>query len=258
MGDIWMKNRTLRRALAVPAALGLSILLAGCNLISPPQPEPVPAPVSMPEPGHFNPTDYVTHGVALNVASDPKLPEYFDVVNVDAADLLWLRSVDSTTVNDQPQLYYGKPDVVRLAGIVTPQKGQPGWHEAVQTVQNWTLGQKLTVEQDNKYPLDPQHRRRVQIFFVGREGGPLAGQTLDLNRMLIRSGYAVVDLTQPTIFDTQGWLNDEQYARERHLGLWGMGILLNHRLPPPPLKTADASSTAPKEVRTTPAPLAAP
>jgi hypothetical protein len=75
--------------------------------------------------------------------------------------------------------------------------------------------------------------------------------------MLIRSGYAVVDLTQPTIFDTQGWLNDEQYARERHLGLWGMGILLNHRLPPPPLKT-DASSTAPKQVRTTPPPLAAP
>ena len=254
-----MKNRTFWRALAVPAIMG-TMLLAGCNLISPPQPEPVPAVPPTPKPGLFNATDYVTHGVALNVTNDPNLPDYFDLVNVDAADLLWLRNVDSTTVNGQPQLEYGQPDIVRLAGIVTPQKNQPGWHEAVQTVQNWTVGQKLTVEQDSQYPLDPQHRRRVQIFFIGREGGPLAGQTLDLNRMLIRSGYAVVDLTQPTIFDTQGWLNDEQYARERHLGLWGEGILLDHRLPPPPLNAAPtgSTSTAPKEVRPAPAPLAAP
>jgi endonuclease YncB( thermonuclease family) len=257
MGDTWMKNRTFWRALAVPAILG-TMLLAGCNLISPPQPEPVPPVPPTPKPGLFNATDYVTHGVALNVANDPNLPDYFNLVNVDAADLLWLRNVDSTTVNGQPQLEYGQSDIVRLAGIVTPQKNQPGWHEAVQTVQNWTVGQKLTVEQDPKYPLDPQHRRRVQVFFLGREGGPLAGQTLDLNRMLIRSGYAVVDLTQPTIFDTQGWLNDEQYARDRHLGLWGMGILLDHRLPPPPLNAAPAGTTAPKEVRPAPAPLAAP
>jgi endonuclease YncB( thermonuclease family) len=253
MGDFWMKNKTLWTSLAAPAAVGAMLLLGGCNLISRPQPEPVPAVPPTPKPGLFNPTDYVTHGVSLNVANDANLPDYFDMVSADAADLLWIRSVDSTTVNNQPQLYYGQPDEVRLAGIVTPQKGQPGWHEAVQTVQNWTLGQKLNVEQDGTYPLDPQHRRRVQIFFTGREGGPQAGQVLDLNRMLIRSGYAVVDLTQPTIFDTQGWLNDEQYAREHHLGLWGMGILLDHRLPPPPPKPAAAQSTAPKEIRPAPA-----
>ncbi|MEO6907879.1 MAG: thermonuclease family protein [Abditibacteriaceae bacterium] len=254
-----MKNRILWRVLAVPAVAG-TMLLSGCNVIRRPQPVPVPPVPPAPKPGIFNSTDYVTHGVALNVANDPNLPDYFDVTRVDAADLLWLRSVDSTTINNQPQLEYGTADVVRLAGIVTPQKGQPGWHEAVQTVQNWTLGQKLTVEQDPQYPLDTQHRRRVQVFFMGREGGPLAGQTLDLNRMLIRSGYAVVDLTQPTIFNTQGWLNDEQYARGRNLGLWGMGILLDHRLPLPLVTSTPSSNsgTAPKQVRPAPAPIGAP
>jgi len=244
-----MKNQTLWSILTAPVAIGTMLLLGGCNLISRPTPEAAPPTPPMPKPGIFNATDYVTHGVALNVAGDPKLPDYFDVARVDSADLLWIRSVDTATINGQPQLTYGKADVVRLAGIVTPQKNQPGWHEAVQTVQNWTLGQKLTVEQDPKYPLDPEHRRRVQIFFTGREGGPLAGQVLDLNRMLVRSGYAVVDLTQPTTFDTKGWLNDEQYARERHLGLWGKGIVLNHRLPPEAQSSQAPTSTAPKQVR---------
>lgn len=234
-------------------------MLGGCNLISPPQPEPAPATPPTPKPGIFNATDYVTHGTPLNVANNPKIPSYFEVVRVDAADLIWLRSVSTATVNNQTQLYYGNPDVVRLAGISTPQKGQPGWQEALLTVQNWTLGQKLTVEQDQQYPLDPQHRRRVQIFFLGRDGGPLAGKTLDLNRMLIRSGYAVVDITQPTIFDTDGWLNDEQYARERHLGLWGEGILLDHRLPPPPATAnTNAASTAPHLVQPVTPPAAVP
>lgn len=245
-----VKNRTLRNMLSVSAVAGAAFLISGCNLISPPDPEPEPQPVSMPKPGAFNASDYTNHGVELNSSSDKNLPTYFDAESVDAADLLRVRSIHEITVNNQPQASVGSSETVRIAGIVTPQQGQPGWHEAVQTIQNWTLGQKLTIEQDPKYPLDSQRRRRVQVFFTGRDGGELAGQTLNLNRMLVRSGYAVVDLTQPTIFDTKGWLNDEQYARERHLGLWGMGILLDHRLPPPALLPEGVTGdTAPQQVR---------
>lgn len=249
MGDNWMKKITVWRAFAVPVAVGAALLLGGCNLISPPEPVPAPPTPPTPKPGIFNAGDYIKHGVALNAANDENLPDYFEVVRVDSADLIWIRSVDSAMVNDQEQLYYGKPDVVRVAGITTPHKNQPGWHDAVRNVQKWTLGQKLTVEQDPEYPLDAQHRRRVQIFFTGSEGSDHAGETLCLNRMLIRDGYAVVDIAQPTTFDSAGWLNDEQYARERHLGLWGQGILLDHRLPPEPLKPENTESTAPRQVR---------
>ena len=115
----------------------------------------------------------------------------------------------------------------------------------MRTIQNWTLGQSVDVEQDSKYPTttDPRGagRRRVQIFFKGRRtDNPATPQNEDttgtrflLNRMMVRSGYAVVDIYSPTSFDTKGWLNDEAYARQQKLGLWGKGIVLGKRLPPP-------------------------
>jgi endonuclease YncB( thermonuclease family) len=101
--------------------------------------------------------------------------------------------------------------------------------------------------------------RRVQIFFDGGSGD--SKTSLDLNRMMIRSGYAVVDEHEPTIFDTKGWLNDEEYARQTRLGLWKLGIVLNHRQPPPPAvkpgarpAPATAGSAAPPATATKTAP----
>ena len=95
------------------------------------------------------------------------------------------------------------------------------------------------MEVDTKYPWDPQGRRNVQLYFTPT-AGTYAKAQLNLNRMLVRSGYAVVDLNQATQVDLQQWLNDEVYARDRKtpagvpdpLGLWKMGVLLGQRPPP--------------------------
>jgi hypothetical protein len=90
----------------------------------------------------------------------------------------------------------------------------------------------------------------VQIFFPGGEGGT---QSINLNRFMVRTGYAVVDILEPTIFDIKGWLNDEQYAREHKKGLWQYIVLQSRQqpllkfkaLPATPGSTPGAAPTAP-------------
>lgn len=217
-------------------AIGLSTLVGGCGFLQAPEVEPTPTPVPTPKPDFFNPADYNTKGVELNKVGDPKLPEYFEVTAFDAPDVLIVRSVDVRKVGEKEVLSYGAPDRVRLAGVYTARPGSGNANErryapmVMQTVRNWTLGRKLTIEQDPKYPVDLQSIRRVQVFFPG--SGPNEGKSLNLNRMLIRSGYAVVDILEPTIFDTKGWLNDEEYARQHRKGLWQHIVLQNRQQPP--------------------------
>lgn len=97
----------------------------------------------------------------------------------------------------------------------------------------YIASQALDVYEDPKYPIDSENRRLVQVFFksVNATKAVPAGTLLSLGRMLIRSGWAVVDLYSPTAFDQQSWLLDESYARGRKLGLWRYGVALQQRLP---------------------------
>lgn len=245
-------KQIFQTASALSFAVAGSTLLAGCGFLEAPEPDQVMLDPEPPKPGVFIPGDYNIKGIELNKAGDAALPEYFEVTRIDSGELLWPRSVDVKQVGTPPkdQLSYGAPDVVRLAGIVTPAPGQPGAQQAIDTVRRWTLGRKLTIEQDGKYPVDLQNRRRVQIFFPGGKDG---AQSLNLNRMMVRSGFAVVDVFAPTIFDTKGWLNDEEYARTNRLGLWKLGIVMNQRQPPPVKTTTTTTTTT-----TAPAPSPSP
>ncbi len=110
------------------------------------------------------------------------------------------------------------------------------------------VSQSLDVFQDPKYPVDYDSRPLVQIFFKSAGGGAIKKDTsLSLNRMLIRSGLAVVDLYSPTSFDQPTWLLDEAYARHRKLGIWGMQLngktlSLQQRVPSPSTGTGAQSS----------------
>ncbi|MDF2439055.1 MAG: nuclease ue [Abditibacteriota bacterium] len=221
-------------------ALGVSSLsLAGCDsalqtVLPAPTPVPTPTPVATPRPDVFDPADGITPLQKLNDSdpASPALPDKFRVARVDTGDLVWIQSVSTVTRAGKATKSYGKPDIARLAGIFVPAAGQPGWAETVKTVQNWTLGQEVDVEQDGKYPVDLNSRRLIQIFFNGRTP-KTAATRFNLNRMLVRSGYAVVDLHAPTSIDVKPWLNDEEYARNHRLGLWGKGIVLYQRIPIP-------------------------
>ncbi len=144
----------------------------------------------------------------------------------------------------------GATRVVIPAATPVARAGQAGAARATATISDVTPGgraratgtpapvayiasQPLDVFQDPKYPIDSENRRLVEVFFKSGAASPAvpAGTTLSLNRMLIRSGLAVVDLYSPTAFDQQAWLLDESYARRRKLGLWRYGVALQQRLP---------------------------
>jgi endonuclease YncB( thermonuclease family) len=205
-------------------------LLSGCTLLDAPPPEPTPAPMTKEQvPGYgtgvFSPTDYITKG------SD--LPGRYRVTNVSSGELVTIQSY-----NEQPGKppILGTPEVVHLAGIITPAPGQPGWQGTVSAVQNWTVlnptSRTVRVEQDPRFPTDFNNRRMVQIYFNGSRPDTAATE-FNLNRMMVRSGWAVVDLHSATSIDIQKWLNDEQYARQQRLGLWKQNIVLAQRQPLP-------------------------
>lgn len=331
-------------------AFGLSLLVlvplsGGCGLYitSPPEPAPIPTPVPTPGPFPFDETQGVglsgaptNKGLALNGA--PPLPTSFRAADVifaprsstDTANYTPLLILQSVNTDAKGNSILGAADVtnpVRLAGVIVPGPGTPGYEEALQATRNWAQGQPvvvgapgapsakttptpapakgtassgtatiavvpssgtkggaaiapstayiasqpLDVFYDPKYPIDSENRRLVQAFFVSKGGGsafytpeevaalnaqaaqeaaankqpapapltvvkkspPLikAGTALSINRMLIRSGWAVVDLYSPTSFDQQSWLLDESYARKRRLGLWRYGVALQQRVP---------------------------
>ena len=229
------------------ALLGSSLLLGGCGAFQTLEPEAIPAAVPTPLPDLFDPADGITPGLTKlndNAPDSALLPDAFRVARVDSGEILALQSVSSINSGGTPPKMlktYGTTDAVRLAGIVTPAPGQPGFQATVAKIQSWTLGQEVDVEQDPRFPVDFQNRRMVQVFFTGREG-KLKGQKLLLNRMLVRLGFAVVDINAPTTIDVKPWLNDESFAREKGLGLWGMGITLGQRIP---LRSADGRPQRP-------------
>ena len=224
-----MKSSRLFSRCAPLLALGIVPVLGGCVFIKQPAPEPTPTPVATPSPAiaQFDPKEGSSKGTALNKQeggeANPALPDSFRAALIVSGQELVLQSVKSVPKADgTPQIILGAADSlnpVRLAGIVVPVGNQTGAGETIAVIQTWIAGQDLDVDIDPVFPTDTDNKRRVQIFFKARTE-PYKGQRMSLNRMLVRSGYAIVDLYSPTSFDQSQWLYDETFARENNLGLW--------------------------------------
>lgn len=234
--------------------------LGGCDtFLQAPELATVPPKQEKPTKPIFNAGEAAPTGVELSKAGDPVLPDYFQATQVAAGDLIYVQSVDKVTQGNPPKevLATGPADPIRLAGIVTPQKGQAGYEASVAAAAGWTVasGKQLRIVQDKVFPTDIDNIRLCAAFFKGQAGGEFADQELCLNRMMIRAGWAVVDLYSPTSFDTKPWLSDEVFARKNRRGLWGMGIAIQQRVPitkPPAKQTKNPNSNIP--VQTAPRP----
>ena len=212
-------------------------------MLKAPEPDPIPKKPVPPKTDIFKAEEFITHGVALP-GTFQAFPE------AGAADLVRIQSVvprldkDKKPILDsagRPVVTVGVPEVVRLAGVLVAPAGARGAQGAYNAVAGWVKGKTdLVVEQDPVYPTDPAGRRNVQIYFKGTSEAT-KDTTFNLNRMLVRSGFAVVDLYQASSIKPEAWLNDEQYARLRKdangkpapLGLWKLGIILGQRQAPP-------------------------
>jgi hypothetical protein len=251
-----------RRSPATPWWIGAGLFVvlsstiggtqSGCAMLTAPTPEPTPTAVPTPRPGVFDPTDGTTAtppAEDLNAPNDPKKPDSYQVMRVEAGNLLWMRSVKMVpgTKPGEKIPQYGTVNPYHLAGILVPAPNAPGGPESIRTAESWTMGLDskgqpvyVDVKQDVRWPVDPQNRPMVAVFFKGR-AGDTKDVSLMLNRMMVRSGYAVVDLHAYTSFDIHTWMHDEEYARTTinpltklpGIGLWAMNIVYAGRLPSP-------------------------
>ena len=245
-----MKTRIGHFTLAATLAV-LPLVASGCTTILGQAQEPL-APKKVPAPDQpiFDANENITKGLAL--------PGVWRMVSATSGELVTVQSVTTTKKGTADVKQYGVPETMRLAGIVTPALGQPGYESTTKKVNEWLRGKEdLTIEQDPKWPVDLDNRRMVQIYFKpsikGRES-----ETWNLNRMLIHTGYAVVDMVSATSIDLQKWLFDEMFARQfvdpktgkrKPLGLWGLGIVIPAResvsgLPGVPAPIADTTATS--------------
>ena len=259
--DSWTSRRSTRRlperlmtACGWLAVIGGLPTLSGCSLLHGPDKAPAPNVPQMPTTRVFDPNDNITKGLPL--------PGTYRVTGVLSGELLTIQGVVTDSTGKVPTKSYGVPETVRLAGIVAPAPGQPGWQSTVAKVHEWLDGKEdLKVEADAKFPVDLDSHRMVQIYFTHSKGNvkptngvSAPGELWNLNRMLVHTGYAVVDLFGATSIDVQQWLNDEEYAKTcpdpkqptitvtdpvtgvktqqpnvKPLGLWALGIVIPQR-----------------------------
>jgi endonuclease YncB( thermonuclease family) len=240
----------------VPFSGGCSAVTANTPFLQAPTPMPTATLVPTPAPPFFNPAAGIPNPPLphLNAPGDPVKPDAFRIASAITGDTVALQSVDTVKVGNPARdvVSVGPADTVKLAGIVAPTT-DPGLQGARSAISGWTVGQDLDVDQDPKFPVDASGTRLMQVYFKGRKLPDLPpgakappsrrsyeGVTLSLNRMLVRSGWAVVDLYSPTSFDTSQWLLDEAYARKNRLGFWKFGQVVQQRVP---VKTAPGTRT---------------
>jgi len=101
--------------------------------------------------------------------------------------------------------YQLQPVKIRLWGIDAPELDQDdGWKSAL-ALRKLLWGKKVLIEPRDK----DRYGRLVAIIYVH--------DTLNVNKWLVKEGWAWV---YRKYNDEEGWLELEQFAKERGLGLW--------------------------------------
>lgn len=202
-------------------------ILGGCMFIKAPEPEPAPTPVpDVP----VHPDTYrlapVVDPLTVKPLTDDStaapnlIPDFYQLVSAETGDRLTLQAYRLTPEGKAYILPLDKPVKMKLGGIICPLPGEAGWAEAKSTVENWLRGRRLQVDEDRKYPVTLDGRNIVQIRITSdvktktKSGEVTKTEEIrPFNQVLVRAGYAFVDLVSPTSFNYKPWIVDEEYAR---------------------------------------------
>ncbi len=84
---------------------------------------------------------------------------------------------------------------VRFVGVNTPEKGQPGYQEALDFVSKNYLGKVVLVDIDDESPRDTYGRILGVVYFNGT----------NVNAQLLRCGLAEILFLPPSEFDPSSW-----------------------------------------------------
>ena len=84
---------------------------------------------------------------------------------------------------------------IRLVGVNTPEKGQPGYQEAKDFMKNMCLDKTVDLDIDDEKPYDKYDRVLAVVYVDG----------VNLNMELLKRGYAEVMFIPPSEFDPYLW-----------------------------------------------------
>ncbi|WP_192962468.1 thermonuclease family protein [Methanothermobacter thermautotrophicus] len=84
---------------------------------------------------------------------------------------------------------------IRLVGVNTPERGEPGYREATDFVKSMCLGRTVQLDIDDAKRNDKYGRVLAVVYVDG----------VNLNRELLRRGYAEVMYIPPSEFNPYGW-----------------------------------------------------
>ncbi|HHW16236.1 MAG TPA: thermonuclease family protein [Methanothermobacter sp.] len=85
---------------------------------------------------------------------------------------------------------------IRLVGVNTPERGQPGYQEAKDFVEEMCLGKTVYLDIDDAENYDKYGRVLAVVYVDG----------MNLNRELLRRGYAEIMYIPPSEFDPYTWI----------------------------------------------------
>ncbi len=146
--------------------------------------------------------------LACSLFLEPRYDRGFSTANAVTADAETLsgKVIGVTDGDTIKVLVEERPVKVRLAEIDTPERGQPWAKRAKQALSDKVFGQEVEV-------------RVVNVDRYGRTVGRIWLANRDINRELVREGHAWV---YRAYLDDQTLRDDEAYAQENKLGLWGL------------------------------------
>lgn len=84
---------------------------------------------------------------------------------------------------------------IRFVGVNTPERGQPGYQEAKDFVKSLCLGKTVGVDMDNAKTHD-KYGRVLAVVYVG---------DINVNRELLKNGYAQIMYIPPSEFNPYSW-----------------------------------------------------
>jgi micrococcal nuclease len=85
---------------------------------------------------------------------------------------------------------------VRLVGVNTPERGQPGYNEAKQYVKDQCLYQTVSLDVDDEKQKDKYGRTLAVVYVAG----------MNINQQLLKKGYAEIMYIPPSEFNPYAWL----------------------------------------------------
>jgi micrococcal nuclease len=85
---------------------------------------------------------------------------------------------------------------IRLVGVNTPERDEPGYNEAKEFVKEMCLGKEVEFDVDDCKPYDKYHRILAVVYVNGT----------NLNAELVKQGLAEVMYMPPSEFNPYEWL----------------------------------------------------